>query len=89
MKLYFKVNGKFVKENAPFVFELTEDAALASAIDSHVIDILKEAFSLYIDSPKYEFILSKNYFLYIDENSYELSKEVRTLIFCSTTPFGS
>ena len=77
---YLKVNGKYVKALGNHSYELTTDAARASALDFTAIDIIKKAITLFTDSANFEILHQKNYFLYTHLDSFELSKEIKEAI---------
>ena len=75
-KLIFKVNERYCKDLGNNQYALTENATEASLIDTHIIDILKYAFKLYITEPKYEALNRSSYALYNNEGEYILSHDV-------------
>lgn len=75
-KLIFKVNDRYCKDLGNNEYALTENATEASLIDTHIIDILKHAFKLYITEAKYEAFNRSNYALYNNEGEYILSHDV-------------
>lgn len=75
-KLIFKVNDRYCKDLGNNEYALTENATEASLIDTHVIDVLKHAFKLYITEPKYEALNRSSYALYNNEGEYILSSAV-------------
>lgn len=74
-KLIFKVNDKYCSLTSPGVYELKEDASLATPLDTNLIDVLKTAFKIYLSEPKFEAFKSSSYALYNNEGTYILSND--------------
>lgn len=75
-KFIFKVNDRYCKDLGNNQYVLIDNATEASLIDTHIIDILKQAYKLFISDARYEAVKRSNYSLYNNEGEYIISNDL-------------